>query len=62
MERIDTHFHLWRIDDYDSSWMKGPFTVLKRDFLPEHLEPELRACDIDGAVFVLVSPRARYEP
>lgn len=52
MERIDAHFHFWRIAGYAGDWMQGPFAMLRRDFLPEHLEPELRDSGVDGAVFV----------
>ncbi len=52
MKRIDTHVHFWRIAQYESSWMKGPFAPLHRDYLPEHLAPALREARIDGAIFV----------
>ncbi|MDA0373349.1 MAG: amidohydrolase family protein [Planctomycetota bacterium] len=52
MERIDAHFHLWRIDQYDGSWMQGPFARLKRDFLAADIEAALAESGVDGAVFV----------
>jgi L-fuconolactonase len=52
MERIDAHFHLWRIDQYDSSWMQGPFARLERDFGAADIEAALARSGVDGAVFV----------
>jgi L-fuconolactonase len=52
MQRIDAHCHLWRIAAYDASWMQGPYSVLRRDFLVDDLEAELRDAGVDGAVFV----------
>jgi L-fuconolactonase len=52
--RIDAHQHFWRYDPGAYAWIGEDMTALKRDFLPEHLEPELRAAGFDGCVTVQV--------
>jgi len=49
--RIDSHQHFWRFNPRDYGWMK-PDWPIRRDFLPANLEPELRACNLDGCVAV----------
>jgi L-fuconolactonase len=49
--RIDGHQHFWRFNPADYGWMK-PDWPIRRDFLPPDLEPELRACNLDGCVAV----------
>ncbi len=49
--RIDSHQHFWRFNPADYGWMK-PDWPIRRDFLPADLEPELRACNLDGCVAV----------
>lgn len=50
--RIDAHHHFWNYSPEEFEWIDDSMTVIRRDFLPEHLEPEIRACDIDGVVSV----------
>src|SRR5262245_16580581 len=49
--RIDSHQHFWRFNPTDYGWMKSDWPI-RRDFLPADLEPELRACNLDGCVAV----------
>jgi L-fuconolactonase len=51
---IDSHQHFWRLDAFDTSWMgAGPrWDRIRRDFLPQDLEPLLRASGVDRTVFV----------
>ncbi len=49
--RIDSHQHFWRFNPTDYGWMK-PGWPIRHDFLPADLEPELRACKLDGCVAV----------
>jgi L-fuconolactonase len=51
-ERIDAHHHLWRYDPIEYKWIDGTMTVLKRNFLPDDLEKEIRKVGIDGTVAV----------
>ena len=50
--RIDSHQHFWKysVEEYD--WIDDSMAVLKKDFLPEDLEKELKKSDIDAAVAV----------
>ena len=50
--KIDSHQHFWRYDDVRDAWITDAMAVLKRDFLPEHLGPELFANGIDQSIAV----------
>ena len=49
--RIDSHQHFWRFNPTDYGWMK-PDWPIRRNFLPQDLEPELRKCRLEGCVAV----------
>lgn len=53
---IDAHQHFWRLDQprpFDYAWLDAPaMAPLRRDFLPEHLEPQLCAAGVDRSVLV----------
>ncbi len=49
---IDAHQHFWHYDLARHDWITDEMTVLRRDFLPEDLEPHLRLNGIDGCVAV----------
>lgn len=51
---IDAHQHFWQLSrPFDYSWLDAPQHVpIRRDFLPEDLEPLLRAVGVDRTVFV----------
>ena len=50
--KIDAHQHFWKYSAEEYDWIDDDMAVLKNDFLPEHLERELRKSDIDAAVAV----------
>ena len=50
--RIDSHQHFWRYRPETHGWIDERMGVLKRDYLPEHLEPLLRPQGFDGCVAV----------
>lgn len=50
--RIDAHQHFWRYRPETHGWITDAMAVLKRDFLPEDLGPQLRAQGLDGCVAV----------
>jgi L-fuconolactonase len=50
--RIDSHQHFWRYDPGRDGWITDEMAVLKRDFLPADLIPELRSNDIDQSIAV----------
>jgi L-fuconolactonase len=49
---IDAHQHFWIYRPEEYEWIDDSMAVLKRDFLPRDLDPELRNCDFEGSVAV----------
>ena len=53
---IDAHQHFWRLDQpppFNYGWLDAPqLAAIRRDFLPEHLEPHLRAAGVERSIFV----------
>lgn len=52
MPRIDSHQHFWRYTPDEYEWIDGTMVALRRDFLPQDLEPQLSHQGIDGCVAV----------
>ena len=52
---IDSHQHFWRYRLETHGWIDERMPVLKRDFLPQDLEPLLRAEGFSGCVAVQAS-------
>lgn len=50
--KIDSHQHYWHFNTADYGWMGDNMSVIKRDFLPTDLLPELKSIDFDGSVAV----------
>lgn len=50
--RIDAHQHFWRYNPDRDRWITDEMAVLKNDFLPPHLIPELLANDFQGSIAV----------
>ncbi len=55
MVKIDAHHHLWKYSPETHGWITDSVKVLKKDFLPEELEEELRSVSYDGCVSVQAS-------
>jgi L-fuconolactonase len=53
--RIDSHQHFWRYSSQEYPWINAKWPI-RRDFLPEDLEPELRKNRVDGCVAVQARP------
>src|SRR6266542_3033905 len=49
---IDAHHHFWKYDPAEYGWIDDAMKVIRRDFLPEHLEKQIAAAGIDGVVSV----------
>jgi len=49
---IDSHQHFWRYNPQRDGWITDGMAVLKRDFLPEDLIPELQANHVQATVAV----------
>lgn len=50
--RIDAHQHFWRYEAARFPWITPDKSLLARDFLPEHLDPEMSVVGIDSTVAV----------
>lgn len=50
--RIDAHQHFWKFDPVRDAWIDESMQAIRRDFLPEHLEPLLQWHRMDGCVAV----------
>lgn len=50
--KIDAHQHFWKYDAVRDAWITEEMSVIRRDFLPEHLASECAANGIDSAVSV----------
>ncbi|HEY2943823.1 MAG TPA: amidohydrolase family protein [Vicinamibacteria bacterium] len=56
MTNIDSHQHFWRYDPREYGWIDERMGVLKRDFLPADLEPQLTAAGFGACVAVQARP------
>jgi L-fuconolactonase len=56
--RIDAHQHYWKFNTTEYSWISDQMKVLKRDYLPDDLLPELHGIGFDGSIAV----QARQNP
>lgn len=52
---IDTHVHFWKYNKVRDAWITDHMKVLQQDYLPEHLELNLKRNGIDGCVAVQAS-------
>jgi L-fuconolactonase len=50
--RIDSHHHLWRFNEAEYGWIDESMDLLRRDFLLDELEKEIKAAGIDATVAV----------
>lgn len=50
--RIDAHQHFWHYDPVEYGWINDSMAAIKKDFLPEDLEPALKANEFEGTVLV----------
>jgi len=52
MMKIDSHQHFWQFNPVRDAWIDDTMSVIRRDFLPEDLQPLLTENSIDGCVAV----------
>lgn len=50
--RIDAHQHFWKYRADEYGWIDDSMSALRRDFLPDDLEPELKRAGFDACVAV----------
>src|SRR5205085_4434225 len=55
MNIIDSHQHFWQVGRFDYPWMSAEVATLYRDFLPDGLEPTLKAKGVRRTVLVQAS-------
>ena len=48
--RIDAHQHFWHFNLAEFGWIDDSMAVLRRDFLPNDLKPELDRIGFDGSM------------
>ena len=56
---IDAHQHFWHYDPVRCGWITDAMAILRRDFLPPDLEPELARNGVNGCVLVQVEQSER---
>jgi L-fucono-1,5-lactonase len=49
---VDAHQHFWRYNPAEYEWIDDSMAVLRRDFLPDDLKPELESNYFHGSVAV----------
>ena len=52
MMTIDSHQHFWKYDPQEYRWIGDSMKMLRRDFLPDDLEPHLKQNGFDGCIAV----------
>lgn len=50
--RIDAHQHFWRYNPDEYAWIDDSMSLLRRNFLPADLTPELQHAGFDGSIAV----------
>lgn len=50
--KIDAHQHFWNFNSFDYGWIDDRMQVLKRDYLPEDMHPELIKAGYTGTIAV----------
>ncbi len=53
---IDAHQHFWKFDPGRDAWITEEMQVLRRNYLPEDLEPVYKQKKITGSVLVQADP------
>ena len=49
---VDSHHHFWDVGKLEYQWMPPGESVLRRNYLPEDLAPELKQAGVDKTVIV----------
>ena len=52
MKLIDTHIHVWNLDEVDYPWLEGDTSILRRNYALEELEPARQAVGVTGGILV----------
>jgi len=49
---IDSHVHFWKFDPIRDAWITNDMAVIRRDFYPQDIHPELIANKVDGCIAI----------
>jgi L-fuconolactonase len=49
---IDAHHHFWTYSAEDFGWVSDDMAILRRDFLPSHLEQTIAGTEVTGVITV----------
>ena len=49
---VDSHQHFWRLDRGDYAWLTPALAPIYRDYLPEHLAPQLAQAGVGSTILV----------
>lgn len=49
---IDTHIHIWQLDQSSYQWLQGNTSILNRNYDLQELEPERKAAGITNGILV----------
>jgi L-fuconolactonase len=52
MKVIDAHQHFWQYDPIKDAWITSDMQVLRKNYLPDELWPELQANGVEGCIAV----------
>ncbi len=55
---LDTHVHLWTLDDGEQFWARDKIAALHRDFTADDLRRARSGCGVGGAIVVQACPSA----
>jgi L-fuconolactonase len=50
--RVDAHQHFWKYSPAEYEWIDDSMAAIRRDFLPEDLQPELERNEFQGSIAV----------
>ncbi|PYX76355.1 MAG: amidohydrolase [Acidobacteria bacterium] len=50
--RVDAHQHFWKYNPAEYEWIDDSMAVIRRDFLPEDLEPQLERNEFQGSIAI----------
>lgn len=50
--KIDSHQHFWEYDPVRDEWIDNSMEILKKDFMPQDLEPHLFDTGFDGCITI----------
>lgn len=54
--KIDSHQHFWEFDPVKDAWIPDEMSIIRRDFFPGDLQPDLKKNQIFGCVAVQAAP------